>query len=415
MKCRAAENQEKNAGAYFRILITVLISAVVCCAGCSSGKEQVQPGQSRAIPVSVMPILSKNMPVQVHAIGTIEAYSTVSIKSMTSGELQQVHFTEGQKVKRGSLLFEIDPRPFEADLARNEANLARDSAALREAKANLVKDSAQAENAEVEKKRYDLLVEKGVAPKEQSDQMRTNAEAAAAAVHADQAAVDSANEAIRADRAAVDQAKVQLSYCKIYSPIDGRAGALMIDRGNIVKANDVPMVIINQIQPIYADFAVPEQYLPEIRRYLSRGRIKVEAVSHGNVSSEGTLTFIDNTVDSATGTIKLKATFANADEQLWPGQFVNIVINLSSHSNAVVAPNQAIQSGQEGSYVYVVEPDMTVVSRPIKLGRVVGDETIIESGLKPGEKVVTDGQLRLVPGASVQIKPPLEMKQENLQ
>jgi multidrug efflux system membrane fusion protein len=349
----------------------------------------------------------------VHAIGTVEAYSTVSVRSMISGELIKVHFTEGQKIKKGSLLFEIDPRPFEADLQRNEANLDRDSAALKEAKANLARDSAQAENASVEKNRYDTLVKKGVATKEQLDQMRTNAAAAEAAVHADEAAIESANEAVRADRAAVEQAKVQLSYCDIYSPIDGRAGDLMVDRGNVIKANDAAMVVINKTQPIYAEFSVPEQYLPEIRRHISGGRIKVEAISQPGMSSEGTLTFIDNTVDPATGTIKLKATFQNAAERLWPGQFVDIVMTLSILHNAVVVPNEAIQRGQKGAYVYVVRRDRTVESRSIEQGRIFGNETVIESGLKPGEKVVTDGQLRLVPGAKVQIKEPLNIPEEN--
>jgi len=381
--------------------------------GCASKKENAQPAKSEAVPVTVAQVVSRNVPLQVHAIGTMEAFSTVSIKSMVSGEVVKVHFTQGQEVKKGSLLFEIDPRSFEADLQSSEANLARDNAALMEAKANLERDSAQAENASVQKNRYRLLVEKGVATKEQADQMNTNAEAAAAAVRADQAAINSAGEAIRADRAAIEQAKIQLGYCKIYSPIDGRAGALMVDQGNIVKANDAAMVVINQVQPIYADFAVPEQYLPEIRRYMSAGKLKVEALPQNDISSEGFLSFVDNTVDSVTGTIKLKATFRNAAERLWPGQFVNVAVTLVTRPNAIVVPNEAVQSGQEGSFVYVVKPDLTVEARPIKEGEVAGDETVVVSGLRPGEKVVTDGQLQLVPGARIEVKNAVETEQGN--
>jgi multidrug efflux system membrane fusion protein len=355
------------------------------------------------------------VPLQVHAIGTMEAYSTVSIRSMVSGEVIKVHFEEGQKVAKGSLLFEIDPRPFAAGLQSSEANLARDNAALMESNANLARDTAQDENASLEKKRYDLMVEKGVATKEQADQMKTNATAAEAAVHADQAAINSAKEAIRADRAAIEQAKIQLGYCDIYSPIDGRAGALMVDEGNVIKANDAAMVVINQVQPIYANFFVPEQYLPEIRRHRSVGKLKVEVIPQNENPSEGFLSFVDNTVDSATGTIRLKATFQNADERLWPGQFVSVVLSLSTQPNAIVVPNEAVQSGQEESFVYVVKPDLTVEARRIAKGTVVGNETVIESGLQPGETVVTDGQLRLVPGARVQIKTPLETRQVNPQ
>jgi multidrug efflux system membrane fusion protein len=395
------------------ILLLLTIGTVFLYFGCSPGKGNTQLTGNQAVPVTVAQVVSMEVPLQLQAIGRMEAYATVSVKSMVGGELLKVHFVEGQKVSKGSLLFEIDPRPFEADLRRNQANLAKDNAALIEAKANLSRDKAQAENASVERHRYDQLVEKGVATKEQADEMKTNAAALAAGVHADQAAIDSAAEAIRADHAAVDQAQIQLGYCKIYSPIDGRAGALMVDQGNIVKANDIPMVVINQIKPIYADFAIPEQYMPEIRQYMSTGRIKVEVVPQNEAPSTGALTFIDNAVDVATGTIKLKATFQNDRERLWPGQFVSVVLTLSSQPNAIVVPNEAIQSGQEGAYVYVVKPDLTVESRPVKQGRVVGSVTVVEEGLHPGDRVVTDGQLRLVSGAKIQIKEPLEIKQEN--
>jgi multidrug efflux system membrane fusion protein len=298
MTCRDAAILKNSNWINDGIPILVIGLAAFFCFGCSSKKENVQPATNQAVPVTIAQVVSMNVPLQINAIGTIEAYSTVSVKSMVSGEVVKVHFKEGQIVKKGSLLFEIDSRPFEAALQSSEANLARDNAALMEAKANLARDSAQAENATIEKNRYDLLVEKGVATKEQADQMKTNAAAAAAAVHADQAAINSANEAIRADRAATEQAKIQLDYCSIYSPIDGRAGAVLVDEGNIIKANDAAMVVINQVRPIYADFSVPEQHLPEIRRYNSIGKLKVEAIPQNDSPSEGFLSFVDNTVDS---------------------------------------------------------------------------------------------------------------------
>ena len=327
-------------------VIPILGLALLFSIGCSSNKQNTQTAMSQAIPVSIKEVKFKTVPFQIDAIGTMEAYSTVSVRSMVSGEVVRVHFTEGQTVQKGALLFEIDPRPFEAVLQSSKANLARDKASLMEAEANLARDSAQAENATVQKKRYDYLVEKGVATKEQADQMKTNAAAAEAAVHADHAAINSANESIVADRAAVQQTKIELDYCKIFSPIDGRAGALMVDQGNIVKANDAAMVVINQVHPIYADFAVPEQYLPDLRRYMALGKIRVDVTPQNDSQSEGFLSFIDNSVDSATGTIKLKATFRNADERLWPGQFVNVVVTLFSEANAIVVPNEAIESGQ---------------------------------------------------------------------
>jgi len=368
---------------------------------------------SQAVPVSVAAVLIKDVPVQIRVIGTVEAYSTVSIKSMVNGEIVEVNFTEGQEVRNGAPLFEIDPRPFQADLRRNQANLAKDTAQLQQAKANLARDTAQAQNAAVESRRYEQLVAKGVAAKQQYDQYRTNAEALEAAVRADQAAIENASEAIRADSAALDNSKIQLGYCTICSPIEGRTGSLIVHQGNVVKANDIAMVVINQLSPIYVNFAVPEQYLPEIRSYMALGKVKVEAVPANTTESpsHGVLTFIDNAVDSTTGTIKLKATYVNSDRRLWPGQFVNVVVTLASQPNAIVVPNEAVQSGQQGPYVFVVKPDLTAESRLVTPGRVIGGEAVIEKGLQPGEKVVTDGQLRLVPGAKVQIKEPVEVKQ----
>jgi multidrug efflux system membrane fusion protein len=343
--------------------------------------KPAQPPKRPPVPVTAGTVIQKAVPVQVRAIGNIEAYSTISVKSQIGGILTRVHFREGQDVNKGNLLFTIDPRPYEA--------------ALKQAEANLAKDTAQHENARVEVNRYAELVKKGYVAQEQYDQIRTNADAFEATVNA--------------DKAMVENARLQLKYCYIYSPINGRTGNLIVNEGNLIKANaDNPMVTINQIQPIYVTFSVSEQYLGDIKKYMSSGKLKVEVVIGKDEKhpETGILTFVDNTVDTATGTIKLKATFTNRDRRLWPGQFVDAVITLTMQPNAVVIPSQALQTGQSGVYVFVIKSDLSVESRPVVVDRSLDGESVIEKGLQPGEKVVTDGQLRLVPGAKVDIKTP---------
>jgi len=309
----------------------------------------------------------------------VEAYSTVAVKTQVTGELTGVYFKEGDDVKKGQLLFTLDKRPFEADLRKQESNLAH--------------DLAQAANARAQQKRYESLVKAGVVSSEAYDQFATAASALDAAVDA--------------DKAAVENAKVQLQYCSIYSPINGRTGNLIVHRGNMIKANEnPPLVNINQVQPIYVTFTVPEQYLGEIKQLSARGKLRVDAQipsdPHGFVP--GTLSFFDNTVDQGTGTIKLKGEFANADRGLWPGQFVDTVLTLRTQPHAIVVPSQAIQNGQQGQYVFVIKKDMTVESRPVSVTQGVDGTVIIQKGLAAGEQVVTDGQLRLVPGSRVEIK-----------
>jgi len=331
------------------------------------------------VPVTAAAVIQKTVPVQINTIGNVEAYSTVSVKSQIGGILDHVHFREGQDVNKGALLFTIDPRPYEA--------------ALKQAEANLAKDAAQLENAREEVRRYAELVKKGYVAQEQYDQIRTNAAAFEATVNA--------------DKAVVENARLQLKYCYIYSPFNGRTGNLLSHQGNLIKANaDNPMVIINQIQPIYVTFSVPEQYLAEIKKYMSGGKIlvKVFITTEKDNPEEGVLTFVDNTVDAATGTIKLKATFTNNKKRLWPGQFVDVVIVLTTQPNAIVVPSQSVQTGQKGQYVFVIKDDLTVEDRFVTAGGTLNSETVIEKGLQAGEKVVTDGQLRLVPGAKVQLK-----------
>lgn len=401
--------------------------------GCSSEK----PGNQKkvvTVPVIIGTVTQKTVPVQLRNIGNVQAYSTVIAKSQIGGELVRVHFTEGQDVRKGDLLFTIDPRPYESALKQAEANLVKDIAQVRQAEANLAKSNAQvkqseadlerdiarAKNAEVEARRYEFLIEKGVVARQQYDKFRTDADALEATVRADRAALENAGAAVRASRAAlenaeasvhasratVENAKVQLGYCFLRSPMDGRTGSLIVQQGTVVKANDIDLVVINQINPIYVAFSVPEQYLSEIKHYMAKAKLKVEAILPKDTgrSEEGFITFIDNAIDRTTGTIKLKGTFVNKEKKLWPGQFVNVVLTLTTQPNAVVVPSQAIQTGQEGQYVFVVKSDLTAESRPVVVHRVVDGEAVIEKGLTAGEKVVTDGQLRLYPGARLEIK-----------
>jgi multidrug efflux system membrane fusion protein len=386
------------------------------------------------VPVGAATAEQRTVPVQVIAVGTVQAYTTVGVKSQVAGEIAKVHFTEGQEVKRGDLLFTIDQRPVQAAVRQAEANASRERAQLRQteaaltqrraevsqALANLQRDTAQLENAKVQEQRYAALVERELVAREQYDQVRTSMVALQATVAASQAAVENARASARAAEAMVDNsratieaseamvetARVQLAYTTIRAPMDGRTGNLLVQAGNVVKAaEDSPLVVIAQMRPIYVSFAVPEHHLAAIARYRSAGALKVDAVLEGGQRTvSGAVTFMNNTVDQATGTIQLKATFPNTDNALWPGQFLDVALTLTSET-AVLVPTQAVQAGQHGSYVFVVKPDMTAESRPVKVGRRLARESIIEQGVAPGERVVIDGQLRLVPGSRVEIRP----------
>jgi len=407
--------------------------SIIILISCTTESKVTEKARPR-IPVNVGTVIQKDVPVQLRVVGNVEAYSAVSIRALVEGELWKVHFKEGQDVQKDNLLLSIDPRPFEAALRQAEANLERDQALVQQteailtkdlaqvtqAEANLTKDLAQAKNAEEQAKRYALLVEKGYVAKEQYDQLRTNSESLAATVQADRAAIENAQAALRADKAAlenaravvrgsragVETARIQLGYCSIRAPISGRTGSLLVQQGNIIKSNDVPIVVINQISPIYVTFSVPEQNLPEVKKHMAAGAVKVEAVIPGDEKSpeSGILAFVDNAVDTATGTIKLKGTFNNKEKRLWPGQFVNVVLTLTTQPNAILVSSQAIQTGQEGPNVFVVKPDLTVESRPVAVDRSLDGLTVVTKGLQPGETVVTNGQLRLVPGGKVEIK-----------
>ncbi len=347
--------------------------------GCTARKVESQAAQRvETVPVVVAKVVRKTAPVELRAIGNVEAYSTVSVKSQVEGQLESAHFREGQDVKKGDLLFTIDRRPFEAALKQAEATLAR--------------DVVQATQARADAERHRKLFEQGILSKEQFDQSQANSDALEAAV--------------RADQAAAERARIQLGYCTLRSPLDGRTGSLIVHEGNVVKANDASLVVINQITPIYVDFSVPEKFLSEIKRHMATHPLPVTAAIPGQESDllEGTLSFVDNSVDAATGTIRLKGTFGNPQRRLWPGQFVNVKLELAGQPDAILVPSQAVQTGQQGQFVFVIKPDSTAEVRPVVVDRALEGETVIEKGLRPGEEVVTDGQLRLFPGVRVEIK-----------
>ena len=326
----------------------------------------------------VATVIEEAVPIDLRVVGTVEPSATVAVRAQVGGELTAVHFTEGQEVKKNDLLFMIDPRPFEAQLHQVEANLA--------------KDTAQAENAGAQVRRYRDLIGRGIATREQLDSISTTAAALQATV--------------KADTAAVETARLQLQYATIRAPISGRTGALMVQPGNVVRTSDTtPLVVINQMSPIYVTFAVPESSLADLRRYQAAGSLRVEAQvpDAEAVAERGVISFVDNTVDRSTGTIKVKGTFQNADRRLWPGLFVNVVLTLKTEPHAVVVPARAVQEAQDGKYVYVVKADRTVESRPITVARTVGDHAVVATGLALGETVVTDGHLRLIAGTRVTV------------
>ena len=392
---------KRNLSAIALALTPLLFAA---CSDNAAGKPRVQ---LPPVPVTVGDVLEKTIPVQLTAVGNAMAYTTVGIKSQINGQLVEVRFKEGQEVRKGDLLFVIDPRPFEAALRQTEAALNQRQAEVRQAQATVERDTAQLENSKVQERRYRELVSKELIAREQYDTLNTNMAAMQATVEADRAQVENAKAALQAAQANVDNARLQLAYTTIYAPIDGRTGNLLVQNGNVLKANDDnPIVVINQIHPIYVSFSVPEQYLADIKKYGAMGRLKVVArpPRQQETLATGELTFVNNTVDQTTGTIQLKATFANETNRLWPGQFVDVAMTITSRT-AIVVPSQSIQPGQQGPYVFIVKPDQTVESRLVTPGARLGAETIVEKGVKSGERIVTDGQLRLVPGARIEARP----------
>jgi multidrug efflux system membrane fusion protein len=370
------------------LLVPAAIAATLATAACSGG-EAVQStpaagggrggGQGGAVPVTTALVAEKAIPLELAAIGAAEAYQTVAVRAQITGGLTSVRFKEGDDVTKGQVLFTLDRRPLEA--------------ALEQARANLQRDTAQAANAKAQAQRFQDLAARGIATKEQ---VETSATAAAAL-----------SATLEADQAAVENATVQLQYATIPAPISGRTGALMVHEGNLVRANDVTaLVVINQVTPINVTFGIPEARLPELKQYMAKGSVKVEALAPNDTGapSVGRITFVDNAVDPTTGTIRIKGVFPNEARHLWPGQFVNISVTLTTDAHAIVVPTTAVQTSQTGQYVFIVKPDQTVELRTVTVARAADNEMVIKTGLKPGETVVTDGQLRLTPGSRISVK-----------
>src|SRR5262245_44642014 len=367
------------------LALSLLSCSSIACGGSAAtetagGSSGGRGGGTPAVPVTIARVTKKAVPLEVRVIGGVEPSSSVAIRAQITGELTSVKFTEGDDVKQGDVLFTLDRRPLEATLKQAEANLER--------------DLAQAANAASQAKRYEDLAARGIATREQVDTSAANATALQATVGA--------------DRAAVENAGIQLNYATIAAPVTGRTGALMVHPGNLVRANDTtPLVVINQVAPVNVVFAIPEAQLPDLSKYLSQKTVRVEAQTPGESghASEGRITFVDNAVDQTTGTIKVKGSFPNGDRRLWPGQYVNVVVTLTVDREALVVPQSAVQNGPQGPYVFVIKPDQTAELRSVVIARVADSETLLTSGAAEGETVVTDGQLRLVPGAHVSIKP----------
>ncbi len=392
----------KTLTTYGMALVSVLLMT-----GCGGEKAAVAakgPGRDMAIPVTAAKSVKRDVPVQADVIGTAEAISTVVLKPQISGQLMSAQFREGDFVKAGQLLLTIDPRPLEAQMNQLVAQVAKDQAALAQSQANLARDRAMENNAKGQLDRATNLQKEGIISREQFDQYVATAASYAATINADLASIENAKSQIAASQAAVETLKVQLGYTKIYAPISGRSGTLSVKPGNVVSANNSELGTIVQVEPIYVTFALPEVHLAALRKSGGQ-RLPVMAVpEEGGEPQQGQLTFFENTVDPTTGTVKLKATFANQNHALWPGQFVRVTLKLGEHPDAILVPSQAVQSGQDGTFVYVVKPDQKVEIKQVVASQRLGDESVIDKGLGEGETVVTEGALRLVPGSRVTLR-----------
>ena len=405
---------EKRSRFRQKFLLLFVVGASIRYWGCqkagSGTAANGPPGGKKGggdAPVTLAKAVLKDVPMEVQVIGNVEALSVITVKAQLPGEITKVSFSEGEYVKKGDLLFTIDRRPTEGMLRQAEANLLKDMAMLGQAEANLAREIAQEKYVRGQADRFANLYKEGLASKDQSELYKTNAEVIASAINADKAAIASANASIESSRSSVNNAKTQVSYTEIRSPIDGRTGNISVKHGNVVSLQTPELVTINQVQPIYVTFSVPESTLPNVKKYMAQGQLRVIATPQddGGEPHTGVLTFVDNNVDSGTGTIKLKATFVNADRKMWPGQFVRVNLRLATMRNSVVVPNQAVQTGQEGLYVYVITDDRIAHLRKVTTGARVDQDLVITSGLEAGETVVTDGHLRVAPD-----KPVMERK-----
>jgi multidrug efflux system membrane fusion protein len=383
--------------------MTCLLATYACQA-----KAQFE-AQRPPASVTVASAVSQDVPVYLDAIGKTVAREVVSIEPQVSGRVISIHFSDGADVKKGDLLFTIDPQPFEVSLQQARANLARSTALKKQAEANLAKDTAQAKTGEVERHRYEQLVEQGVVSKQQFDQVRTNSEALNATVSADVAAIRSAEEAMRVDEAAIASAQVQLAYCYIRSPIDGRAGQRLVDIGNVVNPGNIgkatSMLVIQRLDTIYADFTIPQSELSAVQRNMAQGTLRAEVRLPDEPAdpAAGDLTFLDNAVQNTTGTVNLRATIQNNNRKFWPGRFVNIRLVLNTIRSAILIPASAPQMSAKGQFVYVVTDDLTAELRPVDTGQRQGEQVVVNRGIKTGERVVVQGQIAVTPGGKVRV------------
>lgn len=403
---------------FYCLGITLTALSSVLFSGCANKAAQ-QGFERPPAPVTVTTAVMQDVPIYLDAIGKTVAREVVSIQPQVSGRITKIHFTDGANVKKGDLLFTIDSRPFETALRQAQANVSKDIALRKQAEANLAKDIAQQEYGEVEAKRYRQLVEQGVVSREQYDQVQSNANSLKATVEADRATVHSAAESIKADTEAVESAKVQLSYCYIRSPIDGRAGQRLVDVGNVVNpggsgngssnnsssgSGGNSLLVIERLDPIYADFTISQADLANVQQQMRAGTLKTEVrLPDSEDSVTGQLTFLNNRVENTTGQVGLRATVPNEGHRFWPGRFVNIRLVLSTVRGAVLIPATAPQMSAKGSFVYVVKQDSTAEQRPVSLGQRQGDLVVVEKGVEPGERVVTNGQVGVTPGGKVRI------------
>jgi len=404
------------------VLSVVGLSALLAAACVNKAQQNFERPPA---PVTVTAAVTQDAPTYLDAIGKIVAREVVSIQSQVSGRIVRIHFTDGTDVKKGDLLFTIDTRPFEANVSQAEANLSRDAALKKEAEANLTRDIAQANWGEIQVKRYRGLVEQGVIPREQYEQLRTNADSLNAVVEADRAAVRSAEERIKVDAAAIASARVQLSYCYIRSPIDGRAGQRLVDIGNVVNpggsgnsnssdsasGSGNALLVIQRLDPIYADFTISQNELSTVQQQMREGTLKAEVRLPDDPGNPivGQLTFLDNAVQNTTGTVNLRATIPNQGFRFWPGRFVNIRLVLRTLYGAVLIPASAPQLSPKGQFVYVVKQDSTAEQRDVVLGQRIGELVVVETGVSSGEMIVTTGQLGVTPGGKVRIEQPLQV------
>jgi multidrug efflux system membrane fusion protein len=407
----------------FCLLLCLAGFSTIFFIGCENRAQQ--NFERPPAPVSVASAVAQDVPTYLDAIGKTAAREVVSIQPQVSGRIMKIHFTDGADVKKGEMLFTVDTRPFQASLQQAQANLARESALKKQAEANLARDLAQAKWGELQAKRYRELTQQGVVSREQYEQIRTNADSLNATVDADRAAIRSADEAIRVDAAAIESAKVQLSYCYIRSPIAGRAGQRLVDIGNVVNpggagngisngnssngaaGNNSSLLVIQRLDPIYADFTISQNNLTAVQQQMREGTLKAEVrlPDDSDGPAIGQLTFLDNVVQNATGTVNLRATIPNTGHRFWPGRFVNIRLVLSTIREAVLVPVSAPQVSAKGSFVYIVRQDSTAEQRPVSLGQRQGDLIVVEKGVRPGEQIVTNGQLGVTPGGKVRIEP----------